>query len=366
MRVSKSFLIMFSLAICLLTVLVIQPSAQALSYSYNDGVWQYIIVSGPDTVKQGTTYLFNFTMKQVGFALVGVTVRFIVNTGAELPSIIMPNPFTVTNNTNVFVPIPVQVPADALNNTYLNVTIDAGNQHFSNLQISLVQNPTYQELQQQLISLLNQQTNLTSQINNLQAQLTAALANNSALQNQLNALQINGSALQSQIASLQAQVNNLQSTNGQLQSQVTSLQTTNDGLRSANNDLQSQVSNLNSSNAVLQNQIDDLNSSNIALQTQINWLQMNNTGLQTQLNTQVTQITRITSENSQLQSQLADDSSQIAALQTQVSQLQADNGNATTLMLLAALVAAIFVATTAYIIIFMIRKSRIKRAYSVT
>ena len=97
-----------------------------------------------------------------------------------------------TAGTSFNQPYSVSIPSSLSNNNYIYATIDVGVKHFSNIILAVVQNPTYSQLQSQIV------------------QLQSSIID---LNNQLSALQANSTNIQNQLSALQSSYNNLQSNN---------------------------------------------------------------------------------------------------------------------------------------------------------
>jgi peptidoglycan hydrolase CwlO-like protein len=115
------------------------------------------------------------------------------------------------------------IPSDTINNSYLWIKIDAEGRNFSSIPISLVQYPTYDDLQQQ-------NNNLSSTLNDTQSQLTSVLSSLGSANSQIN-------DLQALLNTTQSQLNSSQSQNIILQSQLDSTQSQLSGAQSLVNNL---------------------------------------------------------------------------------------------------------------------------------
>lgn len=186
-----------------LGLLILIPNVKALSFTYNDDVWTYLIVSGPDLTKAGNTESYTVSGKLSVSASGFVHIRFWLDTSSQLSKVVLEEDvlpsgtrdagYTFTKTYQVF------IPTDAINNKYIYAKMDTSTRHFSNFGISLVQDPTYSELQSQV-------TSLQSQVNSLQGQVSSLQTNNTNLQTQVN-------NLNSQVSSLQSQVSDMNSKN---------------------------------------------------------------------------------------------------------------------------------------------------------
>jgi len=224
MNLNKKQLIVSALAISVLASLVLAPSAKALSFNYSDSFLSYLTVSGsPDVTKPGSITTANVTGKLVAANQSAIFhITFYMDTVTQPSTVLVEADIALPINNGVgTVQYAVPIPLDALNNTYLYANISDNTRFFSKIPISLIQNPTYTELQSQASS-------LTAQLNSLQAQLSILQVNNADLQSQVtelhrqvNTLQLNSTNLQTivdnfsaQITSLKSQVKELQSQNG--------------------------------------------------------------------------------------------------------------------------------------------------------
>jgi len=190
------------LIVGILSMASLTPNAKAHSVTYNDDVWTYLIVSGPDLTKPGDTESYTVSGRLSVTAYGSVHIKFWLDTSSEPNKVILEEDalsygtysagYTFTKTYQVF------IPADAINNKYIYAKLDTTSRHFSNFGISLIQNPTYTELQSQV-------TLLQSQVNSLQSEKTSLQSQVDSLQSQVNDLQTNKTNLQSQVDSLQSE-----------------------------------------------------------------------------------------------------------------------------------------------------------------
>ena len=372
--INKKQAIVSILAILVLASLLLAPSTNALGLNYSDNFFNYLsVTSSADVTKPG-----NFTTVTIsGKLLVSQSaifeVRFYVDTTAQLSALIGSTYLVLPVNYGVGTVIyPILIPLGALNNTYVYASISNGTTVFSRVPITLVQNPTYSELQLQVSQLQSNVSSLTAQLNSLQNQLNTIQANNTnlqaqvnnltsekaALQVQVNNLQGNNSALQAQLSilngnstGLQSQLNSLQAEKAALQSQVSSLQV-------EKSNLQAQVADLQTNNAALESQVGDLQSNKTVLQSLVTNLQGNNTELLSQVNDLQFKVNNLQLNNTNLQAIVDTFSLQIASLEQQVSDLQSQNSTNSILMYLATGVAATFIAVTGYFLFVLLKRKK--------
>ena len=352
------------LAVLVLVSIVLAPSAKALTLSYNDSVWSSLSVTGPDVTRPGNSEIYTVSGRLSLNMTGSVHVTLWLNSTSQvqktlLNTIVLPSGTYQAGN-NFVQSYQVIIPSDAANNKYLYANLDAGASHFTSIILTLVQNPTYSELQTQVVQLQTNVTNLGSQVNNLQTQLDAAKANSTSLQNQLtslnstyktllanyNSLVSNStsdkSALLSQISVLEGELNNLNSTNAALQSQLA-------GLQSQLNEAQTNSTSLSSQVAILKG-------NNSALQTQANNLQTDKDSLLNQTASLQNPVSRLQFNSTNLQTMVDNLSNQTSTLHLQVSDLQSKNSTTSILMYLATFVAVAFIVATAYIILIVVKR----------
>ncbi len=206
------------------------PLVRALNMNYADTTWEYLTLTGPYLTKPGNTEIYTISGKLIANMSGAVHIKLWLYNDLQYLKVLVDDDALLTGNylsTSSFAKsYQVTIPDDADNNKYIYATVDAGTRHVTSFAITLVQNPTYAELQSQLSQAQAQVTNLTSQLNNLNSSLTQNFANQIAdLNNQILLLQTINS-------SLQTQVKNLQKQNSDLQKQISYLQSNNTELRS--------------------------------------------------------------------------------------------------------------------------------------
>lgn len=315
------------LSMVVLASLVLVPTTKAIGITYNDSYFNYLSVSSnEDVTKPGNFTTVTITGKLLVNQSAVFEVRFYVDTTAQQATTIGSTYLVLPVNYGVGTVIyPILIPTGALNNTYVYATISNGTTIFSKIPVTLVQNPTYSELQVQLSQLQSSVSSLNAQVSSLQNQISTLQVSNANLQNQIisltnekvalqvqvNSLQSNVSSLNAQLSSLQTQLNALNANNTSLQNQIASL--TNEKAA-----LQAQISNLLGNNSALQEQLGSLNASSLALQSQVNSLQTEKSNLQTQTN-------ELQANNTNLESQVVSLQSNKETLQTLVNTLELNN-----------------------------------------
>ena len=375
--INKKQAIVSILAILVLASLILLPSADALNFSFNDSSSMAVTVTGPaNSIKQGDTVVFTVTLTLYNYMLGNAHFKLWLNSSSQTILTLVDQDIMAYQNwtagSSFNQPFIVTISTNAANNAYVYATVDVGTKHFSNLIVGLIQNPTYTELQTQVIQLQTQVNNLTTQLSNLQNQLNTIQANNTnlqtqvnnltsekaALQVQVNNLQGNNSALQAQLSilngnstELQSQLNSLQAEKAALQSQVSSLQV-------EKTSLQAQVADLQTNNAALESQVGDLQSNKTVLQSLVTNLQGNNTELLSQVNDLQLKVNNLQLNNTNLQAIVDTFSLQIASLEQQVSDLQSQNSTTSILMYLAIFVAAVFIASTGYFLFVLLKRKK--------
>jgi hypothetical protein len=156
------------LASILITAFVVlfasSPAVQALDFTCNDEFFAYLIVSGsPDIVKLGEIVQVVVTGKLTGLFNVSATlhIALFVDTAT--------NPREVIAQGDLFLPadasesnatFSVAIPTNAISNTYLTASVTETFRSYSQIHISLIQNPPYDELRSQVQSLQAQNNDL--------------------------------------------------------------------------------------------------------------------------------------------------------------------------------------------------------------
>ena len=312
MNLHKKQLIVSALAIVVLTSIAFAPASKALNFNFKDNFLSSITVSGnPDVTKPGGIVTANVTGKLVLANQSAIFhIKFYLDTSTQSSLVLVEADLALpTNNRVGTVQYAVPIPPEALNNTYLYASVYDDVRNFTKIPVSLIQNPTYTELQSQVSQLQTQVASLNAQLNNIQG-------NNTGLKSQIN-------TLQSEKASLQAQVNDLQAEKVTLQAQVSNLQ-----------------------------------ANNSALQSQVNALQANNTEQLVQISDLQVQVSRLQQNATSLQSIADTLNLQVSSLQTQISDLPSQNGTTSILMYLAIFVAAVFIASTGYFLFVRLKRKK--------
>jgi predicted nuclease with TOPRIM domain len=355
--------------VVVLSPLALGPSTNAISFNYSDNFLSVLSVSSSaDLAKPLDTILVNVTGR---LAVTGQSVIFHVTYTVDTTS----QPGRILNAQDLFLSsstvsnsalAQLIVPLDALNNAHIYASIGNGTIVFSKIPITLVQNPSYSDLQAQVNSLSATINSLQSNNGALQQQLNSLQNNNTNLQNQLSVLQTSYNNLlnlsQSDKASLLVQINNLSGNNTQLSNQIGSLQTQVNTLNSENSALQTQINDLQANNTNLQSQLTSEQDNNSALQTQISNLQSEKNGLLNQtalLQVLVANlnrnITALQTYSNILSNQSSNLQSQLTSLQSEYASLQSTENTTSILMYLATFVAVVFIVATVYIIFIVVR-----------
>jgi predicted nuclease with TOPRIM domain len=338
------------------------PDTKALAFNYSDSTFfnNLSTTSSPDVVKPEGVVTVNITGKLAVNQSLIFSVSFYVATASQPSSLIGSTNMVLNSAVATVTNYPIIVPSNALNNAYVYATISNGTTTFSKILISLVQNPTYSELQALYNQLQTNMTNLKAEVTILQTQLDSANSNSTSLQNQLTNLNStyrtllanytslvsnstsDKSALLSQISVLENQLSSLNSTNAALQSQLAGLQSQLNGAQTNNTSLSSQVAILKGNNS--------------ALQTQVNNLQADKDSLLNQTASLQNQVSRLQFNSTNLQTMVDNLSNQTSTLHLQVNDLQSKNSTTSILMYLATFVAVAFIVATAYIILIVVKR----------
>ena len=148
----KQLYIIIAVTAFLISLLSV-PSTQALNFSSSDNSLNYLIVTGtPDLAKPGDTISVIITGKLAVASNASDTfqITFIVDTASQ-PAKTITNgnlvlPGDATEATSSF---SIAIPTDTITNTYLYMTMRDDSRTYSKIPITLIQNPTYLELQTQ-------------------------------------------------------------------------------------------------------------------------------------------------------------------------------------------------------------------------
>jgi predicted nuclease with TOPRIM domain len=365
------------LAGLILTLLVLAPSAQALTLNYSDSIWATLSVTGPDITKPGNSEVYTVQGRLAANMTGSVRLSLTLNstagaTVALLSATVLASGNYITGNSFIQ-SYNVVIPSDAANNKYIYATVEAGASHLNTLVVSLVQSPTYGEQQTLIAQLQANVTDLSDEINSLKAQLNDAQAGSEGVQEQLESLNQTYNSLLNNYNSL---INSSNSDKSDLLRQIGDLQNQTSNLNSTIASLTSQIASLQSENSQLQLQLNQAQADSASLAAQIEILQGNNTGLENALNSTqgdkdslLSQISdlqnqnnRLTLNNSNLKFLAETYSNQTEVLQAQISDLQAQNSTTNIMLYLALFVAAAFIAATAYIVFIVVKGKGRKKA----
>ncbi len=255
----------------------------AQAFTYSDDVWDYLTVTGPDLIKPGNVGSYTVSGRlSSAIPYGGVNVSFMVDTSSQLSKVILtdtpvPDVGFRPEGYNFTKTYQLAIPSDALNNRFVKAQLNATSRTFTAFGVSMVQSPSYSELESLVSSLQAQIASLNSQITSLQS-------NVSSLQSQIQTLQSEKANLTSQLSNANAQISSLQSQITSLQSSYTSSQSQVSGLQSQLQTVQSQKADLESQLGSVQADLDDANSQMADLTTQLNEANTSKSNLQTQLN----------------------------------------------------------------------------------
>lgn len=188
-----SRLLVFSVLAMGILWLSLAPNAKALSFTYDDPSIN-LTVSGPDLAKPGNTESFTVSGSfTVGTIYDFVNITLWLETSSQPSKVILEKValppgaynegYTFTKTFQVF------IPNDAINDRYVYANMTTNIRQFSKIVISLVQNPTYTELQSQATSLQSQVNSLQADKNELQSQIDSLNSNITDLETKINGLQ---------------------------------------------------------------------------------------------------------------------------------------------------------------------------------
>ncbi len=343
------------LASLVLASIVLTPGVKALTFNYADNfLGSFTVNSTPDVTKPGNTVSANVTgVLKVSAQTVVLHIIFYVDTASQTARILNSQDLVLSGTAQNSATAQIVVPLDALNNTYVYAVISNGTIVFSRILIALVQNPTYSELQTQIIQLRDNVTSLGAQVNSLQAQLNTAKANSTSLQNQLTDLTATYNELLDNYNSLASSSSSDKST---LLNQISTLQGQLSSLNSSNSALQSQLDSLQSDNSLLQSQLNEAQTDNASLTSQVNSLQADKDSLLNQTTVLQNQISNLQFNNTNLQTMVNILDNQTSTLRLQLSDLQSKSNTTSILLYLATFVAVAFIAATAYIIFIVVKR----------
>ena len=123
-----------------------------------------------------------------------------------------------TAGTSFNQPYSVSIPSSLSNNNYIYATIDVGVKHFSNIILAVVQNPTYSQLQSQIVQLQSSIIDLIINYRHYRQILQISKINYQLCNQAIIIYRVT-------ILVLQLQIVNLSSEKASLQTQLTTLQT---------------------------------------------------------------------------------------------------------------------------------------------
>ena len=260
-------------AACLLTIailfsLCLTSDVQALTLNYSDSTWEYLTATGPSVTKAGNTEIYTISGKLSANTSGAVHIKLWLINASQVYKVILDDDALLAGNylagSSFAKSYNVNIPADSDNNKYIYATVDAGTRHFTNFTLTLVQNPTYVDLQSQLSQTQTQASNLTAQL--------------SSQENSTGNLQEQISSLQEEKAALELLLDELEGFNADLQEQADGLQTNNTKLETENSNLRIQVGSLQNSSSLQTHQ-----GNSTAMQIAINHLSNQTLTLQAQL-----------------------------------------------------------------------------------
>ncbi len=263
----KRRLAIYLLATAVLVSLILVSSVKALTLNFSDSTWANLTATGPSLTKAGNTEIYTITGRLSANTSGAVHIRLWLMNASQVYKVILDDDALEAGNylagSSFAKSYNVIIPADADNNKYIYATVDAGTRHLTNFTLTLVQNPTYTDLQIQLSQSQAQAANLTSQLNNMQN-------SSSGFQDQLG-------TLQDEKAALILELDNLKGNNTELQTQVESLQANNTLLEREILDIQTLLSGFQNSTSVpqagntaeLQSVIGRLSNQTLTLQAQL-------------------------------------------------------------------------------------------------
>jgi hypothetical protein len=153
------------LAFAVLASAFLAPTAQALNFNASDNLINYLIVSAsPDTTKPGATVVVNVSGK-LGANSSGIDIfhiQLFVDTVAGPGKIVAEGNLVLPNDGNAgTATYSAVIPSDAIDNTYLYLNMNDGNRSYARVSLSLIQNPTYTEIQSENQSLKSNNDTLT-------------------------------------------------------------------------------------------------------------------------------------------------------------------------------------------------------------
>jgi hypothetical protein len=129
------------------------PSAQALGFNASDSSLSYLVVScSRDLAKQGETLSISVTGKLAAVSNVSDTfhITIYVDSSTQPSQAISEGDLVLSADaTEGTAHFSVAVPSDAINNTYLYMSLTDNSRTYSKISLSLIQSPTYFDLQAQ-------------------------------------------------------------------------------------------------------------------------------------------------------------------------------------------------------------------------
>jgi preprotein translocase subunit SecG len=169
----------FIVATAFLTLILLAPSARALAFNATDASLSYIVVSGnPDVAKPGETVSVSVTGKLAIISNVSDTlhITIYVDSLTQPSQVISEGDLVLSADaTERTAHISVAIPTDVINNTYLYMSLTDNSRTYSKISLSLIQNPTYFDLQVQNSNLQTRNNELESSSGTLNFLLYTAI-----------------------------------------------------------------------------------------------------------------------------------------------------------------------------------------------
>jgi hypothetical protein len=166
------FMVIFVTAV--VAALVLAPSVQALSFNCGDNFVNYVTVSGSlDLAKPGDTVIVNVSGK-LAFNVTSqadtFNIKFFVDTLTEPQKTVTEGDLVLPADSSIgTAQYSIAIPTDVINNTYLYMSMNDGIRTYAQISITLIQNPTYPDLQFQVQNLQSTNNALQSINNNLRS-----------------------------------------------------------------------------------------------------------------------------------------------------------------------------------------------------
>jgi len=178
MKTGNNKIVVIGILIGILAMMSFVQNAEAFRLWFSDDVWFELSVEGPSLTKPGNTetYTVSGTLWGVGYAkdpktTTKVHIKFWVVTYSQAYKVLLEEdalPYgTYPAGHNFTKTYQISIPTDAVNNGIVWAKLDTSTTNFSDFCVSLIQDPTYSELESQIKNLQYQLENIRTAVTSL-------------------------------------------------------------------------------------------------------------------------------------------------------------------------------------------------------